>query len=55
MKRIAIALLAAMTLSTAVSAQEVKVMTRNLYFGGSLDAALGAQSIGEIPPIVSAT
>ena len=58
MKRLAaIALLAAWSgsMSPGTAAADLKVMTRNIYLGASLDRALDAESIFQIPGIAAAT
>ena len=58
MKRLAaIALLAAWSgsMSPGTAAADLKVMTRNLYLGASLDRALDAESLLQIPGIAAAT
>ena len=56
MKLLAVLNLLVVTVSIrSAPAEELTVMTRNLYFGGSLDAALAAQSVADIPGVVSAT
>ena len=50
-----LALLASFAGPGRTDAQEITVMTRNLYLGGSLDAALATQSPLLIPGVVSQT
>ena len=55
MRHLAITLLAVAAIGGAAQAQEVTVMTRNIYLGASLDAALATNSPFEIPGVVSQT